>query len=60
MIDMLTVEQLSEKLNLSTNTIYKMVKKRQIPFVKLGYKVLRFDPIEIDNHIKRHTIKPKT
>lgn len=56
---MMTVEQLSEKLQLSPYTIYNMVRKRQIPYIKLGYRILRFDPIEVEKYIHKHTVKPK-
>ena len=56
---MMTEEQLSEKLQLAPHTIYRMVHKRQVPFIKLGYRIIRFDPIEVEKYLEKHTVKPK-
>lgn len=55
---MLNVAQVAEKLGVSTYQVYDMVHKRKIPYVKLGYKILRFDPVEIEIFIDKHRVKP--
>jgi hypothetical protein len=43
MDDMLTKEQLRERLNLpSTRMVDELVKKRKIPCLKLGHRTVRF------------------
>ena len=52
MIRVLTIEELSEKLKIPKNTIYKWTgKKKKIPCVKLG-KHLRFIESEIDQWLQ--------
>ena len=45
---LLTVEQLAERLSVTDKAIRHMVYRRQIPFIRLGSKRLRFDPDAID------------
>lgn len=41
---LLTKEELREKLNVpSTRMIDELMRKRKIPFIKLGHKTVRFD-----------------
>lgn len=56
---MMTVDQLSKKLNVTPNTVRKMARERKIPFIKLGYRILRFDEIEVTKYIQSKTVKPK-
>ena len=42
--ELLTKEELREKLNLpSTRMIDQMMRRRKIPYIKLGYRTVRFD-----------------
>jgi excisionase family DNA binding protein len=45
---LLTVEQLAARLSVTESAIRHMVYRRQIPFLRLGSKRLRFDPAAID------------
>lgn len=56
---MLNVAQVAEKLGVSTYQVYDMVHNRKIPYVKLGRRMLRFDPVEIEIFIDKHRVKPK-
>lgn len=56
---MLKVHEAAEKLGISKWTLYQMVSKRKIPFVKLGHNMLRFDPTELEIYIDKHRVKPK-
>lgn len=51
--NMLDVIQLSGYLNISTSLIRKLVRKREIPFNRIGSKLL-FAKIEIDNWLKEN------
>ena len=52
---LLTIKEASEYLGITENALYCMVYRRQIPFVKIG-KRLRFDKIDLDKWIEKHTI----
>ena len=53
----LTVKEVSQYVGIATDTIYKMVSQRQIPFSKVG-RLLRFDQTILDTWIKQHTVMP--
>jgi excisionase family DNA binding protein len=53
----LTVKEVSQYFGIATDTIYKMVSQRQIPFSKVG-RLLRFDHTILDIWIKQHTVMP--
>lgn len=50
---MLDVIQLSRYLNVSISLIRKLVRKREIPFNRIGVKLL-FSKSEIDNWLKEN------
>ncbi len=50
---MLDIKQLSEFLNVSTSMIRKLVRKKEIPFNRIGVKLL-FSKSEIDNWLKEN------
>ena len=52
---LLTIKEASEYLGKSVKALYHMVERRQIPFVKIR-KNLRFDKIDLDKWIEKHTI----
>lgn len=45
-IELLTVDQIASWLNKSTSAVYRLVWRRQIPYLKFG-KSVRFDRQEI-------------
>jgi excisionase family DNA binding protein len=53
-----TVKEAAAYLALSPITLYHLVHRRQIPFVKLRTKALRFDRQDLDGMINR--LKSKT
>lgn len=52
---LLTIDELSTILQTSKSTIYRWVHKREIPFVKLGGKLL-FSQEEIQEYIKKNSV----
>ncbi len=48
-MNLLTTKELSDKLNVHPETIRRMVKRGQIPFIKLSEKEFRFN---LENVIK--------
>jgi excisionase family DNA binding protein len=59
MAELISVKQLSEKINFTPMTIYRWVKDRRIPFVKMPGNDIRFDKAKIENWIENRTVKSK-
>jgi excisionase family DNA binding protein len=59
MTELISVQQLSEKINFAPRTIYRWVKDRRIPFVKMPSNDIRFDKAKIENWIENRTVKSK-
>ena len=55
-VELLTIKQLSTKLNLSERTIARKVRERSIPFIKLP--ALRFHPQRVDAWLEKKEVKP--
>jgi excisionase family DNA binding protein len=53
---LMSIEQVSQYVDLSVHTVYRMVSQRRIPFVKLG-RLVKFDHYEIDKWITSKSIK---
>ena len=41
-------DQLGQHLGLSKNTLYSMVHRKLIPFIRISDRLVRFDPLEIE------------
>jgi len=57
MQQLITLEELVEKLRLSKSCIYKMTSARRIPFCKLSSRLL-FDVESIQAWVKEHSVEP--
>jgi excisionase family DNA binding protein len=57
MENLLTIQQLAEKIHLRPATIYKMTSSKRIPFIKLGNRVV-FDEAKIRAWIEAKSIEP--
>lgn len=55
-LDLMTKKEMMEYLRISKGTLDKMMRKREIPFIKLGKRVL-FKRQEIDNWLKSKSVK---
>lgn len=51
-------EQLCDYLQISRFTVYRLVNRREIPFVKVG-KLTRFDKAEIDKWMAKRGVRPE-
>lgn len=51
-MNLLTVKELCKRLNCEPSYVYRLVHERRIPFLKLGHRKLRFDPVQIDAWIE--------
>ena len=59
MTELISVQQLSEKINFTPMTIYRWVKARKIPYIKMPGNDIRFDKDKIDKWIENRTVKSK-
>jgi excisionase family DNA binding protein len=55
---LLHVIQVSEKLNCSKPTVYKLVEDGELKGIKIGERGLRISKKSLDEFLKRKTIKP--
>lgn len=55
----LSVEELAERLGVSKITVYRWVKDRRIPHVRLPGGDIRFDQQKVENWLENRTIKAK-
>lgn len=52
--DLLTTEELAQKLKLSTRTLYRlMAKDSDFPVIKISHKTRRYDWNEVRTHLVR-------
>ena len=54
---LLTLREVAETLRVRPGTVYAMVARRQIGYVKVG-SLLRFSPAHVQNYIGRHAVAP--
>jgi excisionase family DNA binding protein len=59
MTELISVQQLAEKINFAPRTIYRWVSDRRIPFVKMPGNDIRFDKQKIESWIENRTVKSK-
>lgn len=57
MSNLLTIQEVSRKLNLRVSTLYKMTCQKRIPYVKITSKIL-FDEESLNEWIRKHSIEP--
>jgi hypothetical protein len=61
MKQLVTIEQLpgalAPEIDLSVGTLRGLYQKRKIPYVKLGFRTLRFDPEKVRDAIYRSEVK---
>lgn len=53
---LLKMDQLCDMLGLTQWSVYRMIHRREIPFVQIGVRTYRFDPDAIDQWIKGRAI----
>ena len=49
--DLMTAEEVAEKLQYSRVQIYRMVKAGKLPYIQFSNASIRFDPAEINEYI---------
>jgi len=56
---MWTAYQVADFLNVRPLRVYELVHRRQIPFIKIGRRQLRFDPVAIQSWLEARTTQPQ-
>ena len=59
MSELISVQELADKIKFNKLTIYRWVKERKIPFVKMPGNDIRFNKEKIENWIEARTINQK-
>ena len=57
-MELLTYKAASRLLGLRIGTLYSMVSRREIPHVRLGRRIVRFDPNELTEWINARRVAP--
>lgn len=57
MRQLITIQEAARITGLSPHTLYGMVSRRQIPYLKVG-RLLRFDVELLDRWLKERTVMP--
>ena len=55
----LSYDQVSEEWNLPKPTLYAWVHRRQIPFIRMGKRLVRFSRRSIEQWVQERSVAPK-
>ncbi len=55
---LMTYPQAAEFLGLKIDTLYSMVSRREVPHVRIGRRLVRFDRTELHRWLERHAVRP--
>lgn len=59
-IKLLTYFEIAERLSIKKNTLYSMVHREQIPFIRLSERIVRFDPEQIERWLESNSYTKST
>lgn len=59
MTELIKIEKLAEVMDIKVADLRKMVMRREIPYVKLSNRRVRFNVTEIEKFIKERTVSAK-
>jgi excisionase family DNA binding protein len=54
---LVTIDKLATLSGLPVRTLRTLMTRRTIPFVKLGFRTVRFQPSQVERALKKRTIK---
>ena len=54
--NLLTVKEVATYLRFSKSTIYRYIRGREIPFIKINFRI-RFNPSELESWIQNQSFK---
>ncbi len=55
-MELLTPDEVAKLLKVNKRTIYSWVEKKQIPYIKINKKLIRFRPVDIQEFIQNHYV----
>ncbi len=50
----LSVKQVSERIGVSTRTIFRRIEAGEIPIVRLGTRIIRINESDLDEYIEKN------
>ena len=50
---LLTYDELADRLNIKRATLYSLVSREAIPYIRIAPRIVRFDPSSIDRWLER-------
>ena len=53
--DLLTVEEAAEWLTISKPTLWRLIRRGEIPVVKMARRTIRLRIIDLENYIEKHS-----
>jgi excisionase family DNA binding protein len=57
--ELITYEEAAEMLGLAKGTVYAMVHQNRLPHIRLGRRLVRFDPTALREFVDKHRIEPR-
>ncbi len=55
-MELLTPDEVAKLLKVNKRTIYSWVERKQISYIKINKKLIRFRPIDIQEFIQNHYV----
>lgn len=55
---LLTYQEASHVLSIKVNTLYALVSRRELPFIRLSGRMVRFDRDELERWIEERKVEP--
>ena len=56
MQELLSIPETAKVLKISTSSLYRLTSRKQIPFIKIGSRVV-FQPAKIDAWLENHAVQ---
>ena len=54
---LLDIDQAAEVLSIHAGTLYRWARAKRVPCIRMGARVIRFDPRELQRFIERSTVE---
>jgi excisionase family DNA binding protein len=56
---LLDIDQAAEVLGIHVATLYRWARARRVPCIRMGARIIRFDPRELDRFLARNTVEAR-
>ena len=53
-------DRAAEMLGLAKGTLYAMVHQNRVPHIRLGHRLVRFDPLELEKYVEAHRVEVRS